>query len=463
MSGRPVPSRRPGRRAGRLALLLAAGVASAAVALPAPVSAAESLHATGRTANGEWVLDVPAAFNGTLLVWSHGYTFTPVPGSNAPSAVVRDALLGQGYALIGSSFAGGGAGWAVREGVRAGVEAVGIAEDRIGSGRVDRVFAWGNSLGGLITQTLAERRPGLVDGVAPLCGVLAGTNRNLDLALDFAVGVKRFFYPKLRLRNFPSRAAAQANFDAASAAIQRQLSDPDTQAPASGRMLALAALLGGSEKTKTYNGLGTSAAVGAVTESVLTALNYSTLGRYDIEQRVGGNASTNIGTDYRNRVTEAAIARFTAFGFGEGLLSAYARSLQTYGKRVAADPEARRAASRLGNPTGDLFDRTVTMHTVFDPLVIVQNERQFAHRVARHDDSGRLLQLYIQPPTYTTNAPYGAGHCNFSADQYVAVVGALSGWVSSGARPTAATLTQLFSAQPGALDLDYEPARWPAR
>lgn len=457
------------RRLRVCAVALAAGLAPAAVSLSAPVAAAESIHASGTTANGEWVLDVPASFNGTLLVWSHGYTFTPVPGSNAPSLPARDALLEQGYALVGSSYARGGAGWAVREGVRAGIEAVGIAERRIGADRVDRVLAWGNSLGGLITQTLAERRPDLVDGVAPLCGVLAGTNRNLDLALDVAVGVKEFFYPKLRLRGYPSETAAQQNYEAASAAILARLADPATQAGATGRILSLAALMGTPAKTKSYNGVGTSSAARAATESVLTALNYGTLGRYDIEQRVGGNPSTNVGTDYTARVTPEAVARFSAFGFGSALLKSFAQNLQTAGVRVKANQDARRAASRLGNPTGDLSDRTVTMHTVHDPLVLVQNERVFASRVAKHEDRGRLLQLYIQPPTYSTAAPYGAGHCNFATEQYVAVVGALDTWVTSGSRPTDAALTQLFSAHSGALDLDnaldldYTPARWPAR
>lgn len=446
-----------------LVSLVSGILAAAVVTVPAPVAAAGGLHADGRTANGQWVLDVPADFNGTLLLWSHGYTFTPVPGSNAPSTAVRDELLARGYGLVGSSYARGGAGWAVREGVRAGVEAVAIAKRRIGAGQVRSVYAWGNSLGGLITQTLAEKRPGLVDGVAPLCGVLAGTNKNLDLALDVAVGVKRFFYPKLRLRGFPNRASAQANLDAATKAILGKLGDPDTQASASGRMLALAALSGTAEKTKTYNGVGTASAVSAATESVLTALNYGTLGRYDIEQRVGGNPSTNMRTDYRDRVTHRALARFTAFGFGDGLLSAYARSLQTYGKRVSADPAARRAAAHLGNPTGHLEVPTITMHTVNDPLVIVQNERVFARRVARHGDSLRLEQVFVQPPSYSTNAPYGAGHCNFTTEQYVAVVTVLSEWVSTDERSTDAELSSLFAAQPGALDLDYRPAAWPAR
>jgi Tannase-like family of unknown function (DUF6351) len=433
-----------------------------AVLLPAGPAVADSAHFTGRTANGQWVLDVPATFNGTLLLWSHGYTFVPVRGSSAPSAATRDTLLAQGYALVGSSYAHGGAGWAVKDGLRAGVEAISIAKARIGAGQVDRVYAWGNSLGGLITQTLAEQRPGLVQGVAPLCGVLAGTNRNLDLALDVAVAVKKFFYPPLRLRGYRSAAQAQANLSLASAAMLAKLADPATQAGASGRVLGIAAMVGGSAKTARSNGETTESAVAASVESLLTALNYSTIGRYDIERRVGGNPSTNVGTDYTARVTPTAVARFTAFGFGPGLLRSYAQSLQTYGARVSADKPARKAASRLGNPTGALADKTVTMHTVYDPLVISQNERVFAGRVAAQGRTSRLLQLFITPPTYTTSAPYGAGHCNFASSQYVGVITALNAWVITGHRPGSTALSSYFAATPGALNLNYRPASWPA-
>ena len=125
------------------------------------------------------------------------------------------------------------------------------------------------------------------------------------------------------------------------------------------------------------------------------------------------------------------MARFTAFGFGDGLLSAYARALQTSGKRISADHGARRRAAQLGNPTGRLIDPTLTMHTVHDPLVIVQNERVFAKRVAQHGRDALLSQLYVRPPSYTTAAPYGAGHCNFSTDQWLAAAVGLSDWVKA--------------------------------
>jgi pimeloyl-ACP methyl ester carboxylesterase len=450
----------------RLACLLTVTASVAAlIATPLSVQAADSeaAHATGTTRNGTWVLDVPANFNGTLLVWSHGYSFTPVDATNAPSVDTRKGLLDAGYALIGSSYAGGGAGWAVRPGVRAGLEAIDIATDRIGATRVDHVLVWGQSLGGLITQTIAERRPDLVDGVAPLCGVLAGTNRNLDLALDVAVAVKEFFSPRLKLHGYRSREQAQRHLDRATAAIMDQLSDSSTQASATGRMLAIAALMGVPAKTRAYSGSTTPSAVGAATESVITALTYGTIGRYDIEQRVGGNPSTNLGVDYQHRVTSASLARYTAFGFGEGLLRSYAITLDAFGARVAADPTARRAASRLGNPTGNLSDPTITMHTEFDPLVIVQNERVFQRRVDLAGDASQLVQLYVAPPQYDSGAPYGAGHCAFAPNHHLGVITALDGWVRTGARPSESSLNQLFAATPGALKLDYVPAGWPAR
>jgi pimeloyl-ACP methyl ester carboxylesterase len=427
-------------------------------------AAAGAGHFTGRTANGRWVVDVPQHFNGTLLLWSHGYTFIPVGAADAPSAATREALLGEGFALAGSSYAGGGAGWAVNQGVRAGVELISIAKAKAGNGRVDRVYAWGNSLGGLITETLAERHPSLVNGVAPLCGVLAGTNRNLDLALDVAVAVKALFYPKLKLHGYASVAQAQANVDAAMAAILGRLANTSQQPAAAARLLAITDLVGGSSKTRDFSGGSFTSTVAAAVETLQTALTYGTVGRYDIEQRVHGNASTNIGVDYRTRVTSLSLARYESYGYAPGLLTAVAQTIQTYGKRVTANPAIRHRANRLGNPTGALADRTVTMHTQYDPLVLVQNERVFAHRVANAGRSAKLHQLWVSPPATWTDgsplvsgdgAPYGAGHCNFTTDNYLAVLHTLDAWVSTG--------HYVAPAQTGGLRTSLAVPLWPHR
>jgi len=451
------------RRPLRLAVLSLCLAVVAPLLASTPADAA-SRHASGTTRNGAWVLDVPTAFNGTLLVWSHGYTFTPVGAADAPTAAVRDALLSEGFAVAGSSYRGGGAGWAVNDGVAAGRELIGIAKTRIGARKVTKVYAWGNSLGGLITQTLAERHPGLVDGVAPLCGVLAGTNKNLDLALDVAVAVKQFFYPPLKLTRYSSAAQAQANVDSAMKAILAGLADPSKQPTTVGRLLGTTAIMNASSKTRDFSGSSLNSSVAAAVETIQTALTYGTVGRYDIEQRVGGNPSSNIGVDYRKRVSAAALARFQSFGFAPGLLKAYAKTMQAFGGRVAANKAARRRANGMGNPTGQLRDKTVTMHTQYDPLVLVQNEHVFATRVAAQHRSARLHQLWVVPPasyadgspaSSTDGAPYGAGHCNFATSDYLAAVHALDGWVRTGRYTPPAEV--------GGLRNSLAVPSWPAR
>src|SRR4051812_25022067 len=105
----------------RTALLLAAvATASAAVTTAAPFAATASAATPSgpRTIDGQladgaaYRLEVPAFWNGTLAVYSHGLRF---PGQDNPPETAfsdgsHDWLLDHGYALAGSSYAG--TGWA---------------------------------------------------------------------------------------------------------------------------------------------------------------------------------------------------------------------------------------------------------------------------------------------------------------------------------------------------------------
>ena len=66
----------------------------------------------------------------------------------------------------------------------------------------------------------------------------------------------------------------------------------------------VAALVDAPTQTSTYDGSTIESQVRARAESILTAMGYGTYGRYEIEQRVGGNPSANDGTDYSTRVSE---------------------------------------------------------------------------------------------------------------------------------------------------------------
>jgi hypothetical protein len=399
---------------------------------------------TGTIDGAAYEIKLPQHWNGTLLLYSHGYRFAqPAPPDFAAvdtkaqvSSTDEDGtgadplsqdLLAAGYALAGSAYKSNG--WAVADGVQAGDDLHAKFVSLVGTPL--RTYVWGDSLGGLITEILAEQNPTWVDGAAPMCGALAGPNVNFDLALDVEYAVKALIDPDLKLTGYTSAADASANWQRAAQLVEKAAADVAG---------------GGTAKVK------------ARVEALLTALAFGTSGRYEIEQRVAGNPSDNTEADYATRIsTDEATAIATAGGNVSALLS----KLNAV-PRVSADPAARAAFEKLGDTTGDLSLPTVTMHTEFDPLVIVQNEQVFAERVQSHNDNGKLVQLYIAPPaTYpeSTGAPYGAGHCVFSDQQREALVTTLDGWVRNGVYPVAAGVAARFGA---GLDPSYVPTAWPA-
>jgi hypothetical protein len=287
--------------------------------------------------------------------------------------------------------------------------------------------------------------------------VLGGTNLNLDLGLDVEYGVKTLLYPGMQLTGFASHTAAVQTYEEARKRILAAARDTKDGVP---KLLTIAALIDAPTKTGRFDGSTPAAKVSALAESILTGLGYATYGRYEIEQRVGGNPSTNETADYTHRISadERALVDAVAPGALDRNLAALEK-----GTRVAADADARKAADKLGNPTGDLRDRTITLHTGYDPLVLVQNENVFAHRVyASKKRTADLVQLYTVPPAaYPAPAPYGAGHCNFTVDERVGLIRSLDDWVRSNLYPAAAAVGRAMHGDKGYNPL-FNPGPWPA-
>ena len=414
---------------------------------------------SGQRNGAAFQIKTPAkkSWNGTLLIFSHGYRSAgPIPvnpldpsggtaqvdttAAPAPDAAVASELVGQGFAIAGSAFKTNG--WDVQDALSANQDLYSYFSSTFGKPK--RVYIWGESLGGLITQTLAETHAPWISGVAPLCGVLGGTNLNLDLALDVAYAVKALIYPELSLTGFSSQEQAVAQWTAASRAVAAKAASGGAEGIAD--LLAIASIAGAPGKTLNYDGHNIASTGGAYAEAIVTALGYGTWGRYDIEQRVGGNPSQNAGVDYGSRISEQARTLINAAAPGQ--LDPLLAKLAS-GDRVTADSAARQKAASLGNPTGRLSVPTITLHTEDDPLVLSQNETVFAQRVASHPGgTGSLVQLFTAPPSTYQKAPYGAGHCNFTDTELEGVVTLLDNWVRYG-----------VYAGPGAVAeaLDYSP------
>lgn len=221
----------------------AASVALALVAVPTVSTTANAADACGlgETCTGSLTGDLgttpfeirmPEKFNGTVLLYSHGYRVNyPVPaaiaepaglnrlpwysaidvpglgpayvGNNIP-LVAQDPqtaaqLLAQGYALAGAGYSQ--QGWAAAEGVEAGE----LLIQHINGGAVagvDEILAWGDSLGAVITQALVQRNPGKIAGTLPMCGALEGPEQAFNMAMTALFSWKTLIAPNLKLANY---------------------------------------------------------------------------------------------------------------------------------------------------------------------------------------------------------------------------------------------------------------------
>ncbi len=424
---------------------------------------------TGELDGAKYAIKLPQKWNGTLLLYSHGYRFAaPAPPSfdavdtspqvsstdtdGSGSDALSESLLQAGYALAGSSYKSNG--WAAADGVKAGTDLHAQFVKLVGTPK--RTYVWGDSLGGLVTELLAETHPDWVDGAAPMCGVLAGPNDNFDVALDVAFAVKTLIDPQLKLTGYTDQADASANWQHAAEAVQKAAAD--VAGGGTGKVMLIGSLVDAPTATQTYDGHDLPSQVKARVEAVLTALAFGTSGRYELEQRIGGNPSDNSAADYAKRIDAAETGLISTVGGNpQALLQQLAAA-----PRVSADATARAAFEQLGDPTGKLTVPTVTMHTEQDPLVLVQNESVFAGRVRAEQRSGQLVQLYIKPPaTYseTTKAPYGAGHCRFSDGQRLGLVKVLDEWVRRSVHPSPTGSAGVIGE---GIDPSYVPGQWPA-
>jgi len=108
-------------------------------------SAAAQQHITGSLPDGAtYVIDVPANWNGTLFLYSHGYVTpgSPNPAQDAGDPLTGGFMLAAGYALAGSSYLT--TGWAVHEAIPDQIATLDAFQSLVGT--PIHTIAWGHSL-----------------------------------------------------------------------------------------------------------------------------------------------------------------------------------------------------------------------------------------------------------------------------------------------------------------------------
>ena len=423
----------------------------------------------GVTSDGApYAMQVPANFNGTVALYSHGYRYNvdipaaipliggykitntpePVPGGNAE---VAKYFFSQGIAIVGSGFAR--QGWNPDSAIKTNVELIDTFKKQFP--KTTKVVAWGSSLGGVITQGLAEKHPELVSAVAPMC-MADNIAPQLTMAGDFLWGVKVLFDPTIKGGNYSAGAAGVLESYAdlgkvftVMGKLQAALATgawPDTSS-ATGKALAAAGipsrsallLLGLMAGLPTQSAhfdsisgpdgalkltfpLALSPAL-AILENGTNAAALAVLATQDVENQVGGAIFDNTKTDYSARIDgerviyNAALSGNTVIDALLGALSA----ANPGAPRAKADPAAVAKMNALHTNTGKITVPTVLMVGLADPitpagasqrLVDLYAEQYAAEKAAARkayqstrdykNPSNNLLMLWsVTPDSYT--------------------------------------------------------------
>ena len=394
-------------------LVTAPSVANAA---PACDGKSPIQSCVGVTSDGApYAMQVPANFNGTVALYSHGYRYNvdipagipliggykitntpePVPGGNAE---VAKYFFSQGIAIVGSGFAR--QGWNPDSAIKTNVELIETFKKQFP--KTTKVVAWGSSLGGVITQGLAEKHPELVSAVAPMC-MADNVSAELTMAGDFLWGIKVLFDPTIKAGNYSAGAAGVAESYAdlvkvftVMGKLQASISTgawPDTSS-ATGKALAAAGIPSRSALLLLglMAGLPTQSAhfdsisgpdgalkltfplaispVLAILENGTNAAALAVLATQDVENQTGGAIFDNSKTDYSARVDaervifNAALSGNTAIDAMLGALSA----ANPGAPRAVANPAAVAKMKALHQNTGKINVPTVLMVGLADPI-----------------------------------------------------------------------------------------------
>jgi pimeloyl-ACP methyl ester carboxylesterase len=366
-------------------------------------SAAAQQHITGTLSDGAtYVIDVPAKWNGTLLLYSHGYV---TPGSSNPAQDVGDPLTGgymlaAGYALAGSSYAT--TGWAVHEAIPDQIAVLDVFQSDVGTPAT--TIAWGHSLGGMITAGLVQQYPDRFNAALPMCGVLAGGvglwNEALDGAFAFNTLLAGGLLQVVDITN------PALNFATAEAA----LAVAETTAQGQARVALVAALgdVPGWFDPASPEPSPTDYATQVANQFLwLGEVDFPFMFYYraELEARAGGNPSFNTGVNYEGRLKRSAdYAEVQALYAAAGIsLDADLATLKK-ASRIAADPGALTYLSDNIIYNGQLTIPVLTMHTTGDGLVPVEDERAYAKVVNEANDGAMLRKTFV----------HRAGHCEFT-------------------------------------------------
>lgn len=245
-------------------------------------------QSSGKIASGAlWAAEVPDNWNGTLLLWSRGYSPRKGDPDLAPAAWKAD-LLAKGYALAASNY--GAEGWALAEAVPA--QRATVAAFSAIYGKPRRTIGWGQSMGGLVTTALSEQSTPVLNGGIAMCPSIGGALGMMNMGLDGSVAFKTLVDGGVEVVNVPDD---MANAKRVQAAIAEAMKSHEGRA-----RVALAGVLGGIPGwTRRDRPEPAPDDYEAQADEIAASFAMGVfMPRGDQERRAGGVFSWNTGIDY---------------------------------------------------------------------------------------------------------------------------------------------------------------------
>lgn len=136
----------------------------------------------GVYAHAAFDLEVPANWNGQLVMWAHGYRGEgTVLTVDPPAYNLRQTFVDEGYAWAASSYYDNS--YDVEAGVVSEHDLAQHVQSLLGK-NPSRTYIVGVSMGGHVIGRSLEQYPNFYDGALPMCGVL-GDNRLFDFFTDY--------------------------------------------------------------------------------------------------------------------------------------------------------------------------------------------------------------------------------------------------------------------------------------
>jgi hypothetical protein len=347
--------------------------------------------------NAGYRVEVPANWNGKLVMWAHGFrgTGAELTVDNHP---LRAYLIANGYAWAASSYSKND--YDPAQGAKDTHALTQLFNGLVG--KPSRTYITGASMGGHVTGIVAEQWPKSYDGAMPICGVL-GDYELFDYFLDFNVAAQTLSGQN---KTFPYGADYLT-----------------TTVPATKAGLGPAFPFALNANGQTFKSLVELRSGGDRPVFDQGWIYWNGLVPGDFLFGLGANDGTLPRAPGFALQNSDVVYQFDT----DPNLSPAEQAFNATVQRVTADPQARRNNGLANVPptTGDLRIPMLTLHTLGDLFVPFHMEQEYARRVAARGLSSNLVQ----------RATRDVGHCTFTPTELVTTFVALVGWVEGGIKP----------------------------